>query len=353
MARPDRRCQRCGATLPEGAAGPAAPAAEAPQRSEAIAEFDLVPRYRDAPLPPGPTWPGANVRRSDQGETLAVLALLLPLIAQGLSLACHFDPAGVAVALSWGAVVVTALVLAVDAALLGAVDLQGTRRSGPAALFFGVLLLWIICYPMAFFRRRHFGRPNLGPLAVLVAGFFVAAPWLHNYARFGVAGDGVPTCTSREVIGMVDDMVRQGPVGPSVQSIGGHRETSYDPVSQTRKGECLVKTPAETLTVTYRVKMLNRANGTYQVEVGPILPEGPPPCTDAEVVALVERLIREGPNGHLLQAVAGHEEVRYDRERKVRHGRCRVTLQGRAADVAYKVYWLDRRTGQFQVEFEP
>jgi hypothetical protein len=293
------------------------------------------------------------VRRSDQGETLAVLALLLPLLAQGLSLACHFDSLDAEMALSWGAVVVTALVLAVDAALLGAVDLQGTRRSGPAALFFGVLLLWIICYPCAFFRRRHFGRPNLGPLAVLVAGFFVAAPWLHNYARFGGAGDGVPTCTSREVIGMVDDMVRQGPVGPSVQSIGGHRETGYDPVSQTRKGECLVKTPTETITVTYRVKVLNRANGTYQVEVGPILPEGPPSCADAEVVALVERLIREGPNGHLLQAVAGHEEVRYDRERKVRHGRCRVTLQGGAADVAYKVYWLDRRTGQFQVEFEP
>jgi hypothetical protein len=55
----------------------------------------------------------------------------------------------------------------------------------------------------------------------------------------------------------------------------------------------------------------------------------------------------------LLKSVAGYEEIRYDRERKIRHGRCRVTLQDWTGNVAYKVYWLDQKTGQFQVEIEP
>jgi len=349
--RSDRRCQSCGATLPEEAAGHPALALETP-RSEEIAEFGL-PKHLGSPLPLESTRPEANIRRSDHGETLAVLALLLPLVAQGLALACHFDSLGIELALGWGTVAVTALVLAVDAAWLGTIDLQGTTRSSPVALFFGMLLLWIICYPVAFFRRRHFGRPNLGPLAVLVAGFFVAVPFLHNFTRFGVMAGGVPTCTSREIIAMVDDLIRKSPLGPSVQSISDHREISYDRVSQTRKGECLVKLQTETITARYSVKMLNRANGTFQVEVEPPIPTDPPPCTDPEVIALVERLIREGPNGRLLKTVAGHEETRYDRDRKTRHGRCRVTMQGWTGNVAYRVYWLDQKTGQFQVQIEP
>src|SRR5262245_48641923 len=150
-------------------------------------------------------------------------------------------------ALGWGTIAVTALVLAVDAAFMGTTDLHGAQRSSPVALFFGVLLLWIVFYPVTFFRRRHFGRPNLGPLALLVAGFFVAVPFFHNFARFGIAGDGVPTCTSREVIGMVDDIIRQSAVGPSVQSIRDHREISHDAANQIRKGQCLVKTQTETI----------------------------------------------------------------------------------------------------------
>jgi hypothetical protein len=190
-------------------------------------------------------------------------------------------------------------------------------------------------------------------LALLVAGFFVAVPFLHNFARFGVAGDGVPTCTSREVIGMVDDMIRKSTVGPSVQSISDHREISHDPANQIRKGQCLVKTQTETITATYSVKILNRSAGTFEVEVDPIIPEDPPLCTSRDVIALVERVIREGPNGHLLKSVAGHEDIRYDREKKTRHGRCRVTMQDWTGNVVYKVYWLDQKTGQFQVEIEP
>jgi hypothetical protein len=43
----------------------------------------------------------------------------------------------------------------------------------------------------------------------------------------------------------------------------------------------------------------------------------------------------------------------YDREKKMRQGRCRVTMKGWKGEVASKVYWLDQKTGQFQVAIEP
>jgi hypothetical protein len=344
--------------LPDEAAGHSAPAVEPAQPSQHVAEFDPLPRHPGSLLPPESIPPEAKIRRSDQGETLAVLALLLPLVAQGIALACHFDSVGLVMALGWGTVFVTALVLAVDAAFLGTIDLDGTHRSSPVALFFGILLIWIICYPVVFFRRRHFGRPNLGPLAILVAVFFFAAPFIQQFMAFGVLGGSPPTCTSREVITLVNDLIRQDPIGPSVQSISGHEEISYDSRSQTRKGRCRVQTEEETITARYSVKMLNRTAGTFQVEVEPIVPAGPPSCTDPEVIALVKRIIRDGPNGHLLKTVAGHEETRYDRERKIRHGRCQAVFQGMLGGTEkvacrYRVYWADQKTGQYQVEIEP
>jgi hypothetical protein len=326
-------------------------ALETPQRSEDIAKLAPFPAHLEAQAPPELTWPEMKIRRGGGGETLAVLALLLPLLAQGLVLA--FNSWAIAVAVSWATIIVTALILAVDAALLGPTDLQGNPRAGPVALFVGMVLLWIVCYPVVFFRRRHFGRPNLGILAILVAVFFVAAPFVQDFVRFGVVAGGPPTCNSREIVAMVDDMIRKSPIGPSVLSISGHREVRYDAASQIRTGQCQVKTQTETIPVTFSVKLLNRTTGVFQVEVEPVIPEDPPSCTDPEVIAILERIIREGPNGPRLKSIARHQEIRYDRETKTRHGRCQATLQGWTGNVAYRVYWLNRKTGQFQVEIEP
>jgi hypothetical protein len=115
--------------------GQSASKADVPPRSEYVADVDLVPQYRGSALPFPPPLSESKIRRSEHGETLAVLALLLPLVAQCLILACRFDSPGIDWALSWGAVAVTALLLAVDAALLGTTDLHGVQRRSPTALF--------------------------------------------------------------------------------------------------------------------------------------------------------------------------------------------------------------------------
>jgi hypothetical protein len=52
--------------------------------------------------------------------------------------------------------------------------------------------------------------------------------------------------------------------------------------------------------------------------------------------------------------VASHEDTGYDWLNKIRHGRCQVIVQGRAsATCRYKVYWVDRKKGSYQVEIEP
>jgi hypothetical protein len=170
---------------------------------------------------------------------------------------------------------------------------------------------------------------------------------------FGLIGAGPPTCTSREVVGMVNDMIRKSPIGASVQSIREHREISFDKATQIRQGQCLVDIKTETIVARYRVTLLNRTNGTFQVDVEPIVSADPPACNDPEVIALVEQMLRNGPNGQLVQNVTGYKELRFDRENKTRHGLCRANTPGWTNNVNYKVYWLDQKTGRFQVEIEP
>ena len=355
IARSEHRCQNCGLPLHEEEVGQQAAAADSPGQGEHISEFEHFAKHPESSLPLDTDWIEAKIRRSSQGETLAVLALLLPVMAQALALAWRFDSMGIEMALSWGTVIVTAVLLAVDAALLGSIDMKGTQRSGPGALFLGMLLLWIVCYPVVFFRRRHFGRPNLGPLAIVVAAFFVGAPFVQQFMHFGFVGSGVPTCDSREVIAMVNDIIRKSSIGPSVQSISDHRGISSGEAAESRKGQCLVKTRTETIRATYTVKMLNKEAGTFQVEVDPIITSDPPFCTDRDVIDLIAQMLREAPNGGGLINVQGHEEISYDQEKKVRHGRCQAAFQGVAQTVTYRfrVYWLDQKAGRFQVEFEP
>src|SRR6516165_7863612 len=135
----EQRCGRCGASLRPDRAGPADGAVQMPPPGESGASLDLerlgaairveeetlraskpdepfdsLPAYPGAADSPESALPDVAIRRSDHGETLAVLALLLPLLAEGVILVCRFDSLDVQTAISVGTVAVTALLLAVD-----------------------------------------------------------------------------------------------------------------------------------------------------------------------------------------------------------------------------------------------
>lgn len=111
----------------------------------------------ESPAPP---------RSGRLGVGLVAVALILPVLAGVVLL--FVASFGLALAISAATVLVSSILVAIDARRLGNVDLMGRQRESAGVLFLGMCLLWIIVYPLAFFRRRHFGGPNLAIPAILL-----------------------------------------------------------------------------------------------------------------------------------------------------------------------------------------
>ncbi len=294
------------------------------------------------------------------GEFCAVLALLLPVIALCALFLGNFDSVPVELGIAIGTVVGTAILLAVDAASIGTVDLKGTSRQGVGAVLVGVMLLWFVFYPAAFFRRRHFGRPNLGILALVVAALFASGPLVKAIGGFDLlrAGDP-PSCSSAEVVRLVNKTLDDSPAGPSIVSIRDHREIHYDPAARVRHGQCMVVTETSSTAVNYQVKWQDARQRIMHVQVEPYFSPDPPSCTSAEVTGMVESLIKNGAPGRDVIRVNEFKESRYDKASKTRHGLCTVHIgrfvAGRIGPpesfpVAFRVQLVDQKKGQFQVE---
>jgi hypothetical protein len=239
-----------------------------------------VPEIRDSQLPTYGDFEAGESRWTDVnlkprgGETLAVLALLIPLIGMVL-------PAGAlatSLLLSTGTVMLTTILLCMDAASMGTIDRYGNRQMSVTGLFFGMVLLWIVFYPLAYFRRRHFGRPNLGPLAILVAGIFILVPFFKErpFDHFlgGAASHRPPACNHPDVKALVEDLIRKTPIVANVKSISDYREIRYDEVRKMRVGKCLVKTfQGERINVYYNVSWIGQERRSFQVRIEEAQPE--------------------------------------------------------------------------------
>ncbi|MFN6106452.1 MAG: hypothetical protein ACK5EA_18625, partial [Planctomycetaceae bacterium] len=145
------------------------------------------------------------------------MALLLPVVAGVLM--C-FTPGWVAFAIAAATVVVTALLMALDANRLGRLDRSGRERESPFLLLAGMLLLWIVVFPLAVFRRSAFTKPNLGLVALLVTVFFLVAPLVASL----LSATQLPACTSPEVVQVLDQVLRSTSAVAAAKTIDGHRE---------------------------------------------------------------------------------------------------------------------------------
>jgi hypothetical protein len=287
---------------------------------------------------PGP------LRPPQIGLALPVAALVLPVVAGSVLL--FVTSSGLTLAISAAAVVGSSLLMAIDAGRLGRTDLKGRQRESAGLLFLGMCLLWIVVYPLAFFRRRHFSGPSLAIPALLVALFFVGGPLL----RAVLVPPGLPACDSPEVVQLLNQVIRSTPAGARARSIDGHREVSYERVADRRQGQCVVHTDGGDIVVNYLVQWRDRAKGLFEVRIPP--PELPS-CTSREVVQLLEQVIRGTPIGAKARSIDGHREVSYDQAADRRQGQCVVHSDGADLPVNYVVQWRDREKGQFEVRITP
>jgi hypothetical protein len=354
-------CPGCGARLPipdsdalQTGEAPKVQPAEPLEQAGAIREIDRPVWDLGPELAREPISIERKINIRGPGEFLAVLALIVPLVVECVLFLGNIESETVGYVIGFAIVFLTAVLLAIDAAYLGVVDLKGNHRASPLALFFGVILLWIVFYPLCFFRRRHFGTSNFGVLALVVAAVFVAGPYLSELLfQQGVLGDKPPSCTNPEVISLLDDTIRKTPLGPQVMSIRDHREIDYDPVTKKRTGQCEVRTITDHMLITYSVTWIDRSKRYFQVQIEDQLTEDPPACTDPKVIALLESMIKDAPDGQNVNRVDGHKETRYDKAAKIRYGQCTVRTATGESTVAYLVRWLDRKQGHFQVQLVP
>jgi hypothetical protein len=278
------------------------------------------------------------------GVALPVTSLIIPVIA---GCAVFFTAAReYELEISIAAVLGSALLMTIDAALLGRIDLKGRERESPVALFFGMCVLWIVVFLLAFFRRASFGKPNLGLPALLVSLFF-GGGLLYEWA-FGPFT--LPACDSRDVTKLIEQIVRGTPLGGQVRSIDGHQEISYDPTAERREGQCVIHSTGGDVVVKYTVRWQDCRKGMFEVL---ILPPDLPACNSGEVVKLLDQLIRGSPIGGSVRFIDGHREVSYDQAGQTRHGQCVLHTGTKDIIVTYDVQWRDRNNGQYEIRIPP
>lgn len=278
------------------------------------------------------------------GPALALVALILPLIAGVAHCFVTTWPVSLAIALT--TVILTATLLTIDAFRLGVIDRKGNRREHPILLFVAMVAIWILGYPVTYFRRGYFAGPPLGLLSIVVALFFIGAP----LARALLAPAELPSCTNPQVTELVDRLIRGAPIGPSVKSIGDYREVRIDPETKQRYGECKARTATDELTVQYVVEWMNRDKREIRVRT---LPPEIPACASPMVMRLLEQSIRQSPTWAGVKSISDHRELSFDANAQRRVGHCILHVDGAEIAGKYEVEFQNRDQGLVLVRFLP
>jgi hypothetical protein len=281
-----------------------------------------------------------------EGIGLVAAALILPVFAG--TVLFFVNSTALALVIGMVTVITSAGLVAIDARRLGNIDLNGRVRevAGSEAagiLFAGMVIMWIVVYPIAFFRRRHFARPNLTLPAVAVSVFFGLGPILYSIH----VTHGPPPCASSKVTDLVEKAIHESSVGVLVNSIDGYREFSHDRDVGVRHCRCVVHTDSVDYEADYSVRWYDRDSWQFAVEV----PMGVlPSCRDPEIVQCLERLIDDTPNPLSERSTENYQEVSYDPVVYARKCQCIAHTGDGETEIEYLVVLPDPFKKDFEVQ---
>lgn len=268
-----------------------------------------------------------------------LLALLIPLVATVVD----FFVTTFAQAFILGIVttVVTSILLFMDALQFDTTNPNGKKQTSPIVMLIGGLLLWVAFFPLSFYRRSHFAKPNLTLWAVLVTIIFMATPFVYAY----LVPEGLPTCDSTEVQDLIKQLVKQSPAGASVTRIDGYQQLSFDEAKQVRLGQCLLHTANGNRPLRYAVEWQGQDHSYFYVRTIVELPQ----CTDKEATDLLEQVIKGLELGKDLASIEGHRELSFDAQKEERRCQCTVVTPQGKVTVPYVINWQNKGQGMFQV----
>ncbi|MEM6469015.1 MAG: rhomboid family intramembrane serine protease [Planctomycetota bacterium] len=155
----------------------------------------------------------------------------------------------------------------------------------------------------------------------------------------------LPECTDPMVESLLEQILKSMHPGIELKGLHSHREILFDSDAGVRYGECVADTDAGKRSVRYVVE--DTKDGSYQVRIPP---DELPSCTDAEVVKLLEQVIRDSHPGMNIQSIDGHRELDYDETADARHGECTAYTDAGQFTVNFIVEWQNRPKGIFQIQ---
>lgn len=288
--------------------------------------------------------PAESSRGSSGGHVLPVAALAIPVISGSVLLLLDFS--WISIAISVGTVLATTVLMTIDATIVGRIDRDGRETDGAPTFFLGMCLMWLVFFPLAFYRRSKVADPNLTLPALVATVFFLSVPWMPQV----LGASGLPKCDSPEVRDLLVELVRGMSMGEDLESIDGHREVRFDPDAEVRYGHCVAHTRYGDMNVDYQVEWKNRK--THQFTVRVELSELPA-CNHPIVLKILEQLLRQTLTATAIDSIDGYQEVRFDAEDQIRFCRCLVHSSRTDIEIRYLIEWQNRENGEFLVRIPP
>lgn len=273
------------------------------------------------------------------GPALALLALLLPVLAGAAE---GFLPDTLGLALALVTVLLTAGLLAIDAGRLARWNPAEERTGSPTRTLLGLLLFWVVWYPLTYFRRSAICGPDMRGAAV---GAMLAFLFLPTVIPVLLKPPELPACDASEVLELIQQLAAREFPGRKIGQVEDPREVSCDPLLQQRRGSCMVRVDGERIPVPFLIQWQDHEQAVFSVSLL-LLPQADSP----QIIEIIEQQARTALSEFRIEQVDSYREVAFDEQTQRRRCVCVAHSETTEIPVPFVVQWHDKTMQEFEVQ---